>query len=150
LPTLVALQSALDTAHRAGNQGALVQKAIANMTQAISNLDSANDHHMAHRGETNVVRADIKPNFTAPPRPAPNRNVGLEISLARLKEAFDLLNEAPAGELGGYRAKVYSDIAAGAANLIAAINSANADFAATRPRGSAATNVATPTATPTQ
>jgi len=143
LPTLVALQSALDSAHRAGNQGALVQKAIGTITQAITDLDSANAHHMAHLGETAIVRAEIKPNFTPPPRPAPNRNIGLEIVLARLNEAFDLLNEAPAGDLGGYRAKVYADIASGAANVIAAINSANADFATTRPR-------ATPAAAPTQ
>jgi uncharacterized membrane protein len=150
LPTLVALQSALNTAHRAANQGPLVQKAIANIDQAITNLDAANAHHMAHRNETAVVRADIKPNFEAPTRPAPNRNLGLEGALARLKEAFELLNEAPAGELGGYRAKVYAEIAAGAANLIAAMNSANAEFAAAPSRGGASRSAATTAVAPTQ
>jgi hypothetical protein len=131
-------------AHRAANQGSLVQKAIADINHAITDLDAANDFHMAHREMTAVVRAEIQPNFNPPQRPAPNRNIGLEGSLARLKEAFDLLNDAPAGELGGYRAKVYADIANAAGNLIAAMNQANAGFSASRPGATNATNDATP------
>jgi len=136
----MALQSALNTARSAGNQGDLVQKAIANINKAISDLDAANAFHMAHREITTVVRAEIQPSFNPPPRPAPNRNIGLEGTLSRLKEAFDLLNEAQGGDLGGYRAKVFADIATAAGNVIAAINQANANFSASRPGATDARN----------
>jgi len=68
----------------------------------------------------------------------------LETALGHLKESFDLLNAAPGGDLGGNRAKVYADIAAGAADLIAAINSANANFVAPRAKPTAVTNDAAP------
>jgi hypothetical protein len=144
LPTLNALQRALDAAHRAANQGSLVQKATEDINRAITDLDAANAYNNAHPGTETVIRAEIQPSFTPPPRPAPNRNIGLESALGQLKESFDLLNAAPGGDLGGNRAKVYADIAAGAGNLIAAMVSANADFAATQTKEAAAKNDSTP------
>jgi hypothetical protein len=144
LPTRNTLDESLDALHRAANPSPFVQKAITDVNQAITDLNAANAYNIAHPGTTTVIRAEIQPSFNPPPRPAPNRNIGLEVALSKLKESFDLLNAAPGGDLGGNRAKVYADIAAGAGNLIAAMVSANADFAATQTKEAAAKNDSTP------
>jgi hypothetical protein len=69
-----------------------------------------------------------RPDFNPPPRPAPNRNVMLEAALGNLKIAFDTLAQSTVGDLGGFRARVDSDITAAANELIVGINSANASF----------------------
>jgi hypothetical protein len=144
LPTRNTLDESLDALHRAANPSPFVQKAITDVNQAITDLNAANAYNIAHPGTTTVIRAEIQPSFNPPPRPAPNRNIGLEVALSKLKESFDLLNAAPGGDLGGYRAKVYADIAAGASDMIAAMNSANAEFAATRAKETAVKSDATP------
>jgi len=73
-----------------------------------------------------------RPDFTPPPRPAPQRNVMLEGALGNLKTAFDAFARSATGDLGGFRDKVNKDIAAGANDLIAGMNAANASFLAGR------------------
>jgi len=137
----------VDTLHRAANQGPLVQKSIADVNRAISDLGSANTYNVANPSNAAAIPSEVHPSFTPPARPAPNRNVGLETALSDLKEGFDLLNEAPGGELGGFRSKVYADIAAAANDLIAAMNSANAEFAAGQAKDAARGNTSAPAAT---
>jgi hypothetical protein len=70
------------------------------------------------------------PNFTAPPRPAPNRNANMEEALAALKNAFVNLAKAPGGDLGGLRMRIDADIDAAAKAVLEGINIANAEYAA--------------------
>jgi hypothetical protein len=103
--------------------------AIESVSAAITFM---NDHPET---TTAPIPAATLPDFTPPPRPAPERNVGLEIALNNLKTAFDTLARAPGGDLGGFRAKANNGIAAAANDIIAGINAANAAFRGRRGRG---------------
>lgn len=133
--TRAAIQRSLDALHRAANQGTRVQKSIEDIDAALADLGEANQYNIAHPDTARTapaIPAGYQLNFTPPARPAPNRNINLEAALSNLKESFDLLNAAPGGEIGGYRAKVYAGIARGAGDIIAAIKSANEGFTAER------------------
>jgi hypothetical protein len=131
-----ALNGALRALQRAVNQSDYVQQAIADINLAIGDVSAAilfaNDHPDA------VVSPGpplIRPDFTPPARPAPNRNVMLEAALDNLKTAFDTLARAPGGDLGGFRAHANNDIAAAANDVIAGINHVNASYLEGRGRG---------------
>jgi probable HAF family extracellular repeat protein len=148
--TREAIQNALDVLHRAANQSDHVQKAIADINAALTDLNAANAYNMEHPSTASTappIPSTIVPNFTPPERPAPNRNVGLEVALSNLKLAFERLNAAPGGEIGGFRAKVYAGIAKSANDLIVAMNSANESFRADQAKN-AARNAAPPQAKP--
>jgi uncharacterized membrane protein len=124
-----ALSRATGALQRATNQSDYVGRATADINMAIGDLTAgilfANGHPDS---SVSPARTAARPDFNPPPRPAPNRNVMLEAALNNLKIAFDTLIQAPSGDLGGFRAKVNSDITAAANELIAGINSANASF----------------------
>jgi len=90
-----------------------------------------NDHPDA---AASPIPPATRPGFNPPPRPAPNRNVNLEVALDNLKIAFDVLTRTP-GDLGGFRAQANNDIAAAANDIIAGINSANANYLEQRGTG---------------
>jgi hypothetical protein len=113
------------------NQSDYVQRAAADINVAIGDITAGIIFANAHPDSTTSPAPGAPgPDFNPPPRPAPNRNVMLEAALNNLKVAFDTLAEAPGGDLDGFRAKVNTDIAAAAKELIAGINSANASFLA--------------------
>jgi hypothetical protein len=130
------LQRASESLQRAANQNDGVQKAIASISTAIDDVAAATKYVEQHPEVAKLdAQAAPAPDFTAPPRPAPNRNVMLEQSLTRLRNAFDAIGRAPGGDLGGLRGKINTDISKAAADVIAAINSANASFASGRRGG---------------
>ena len=103
--------------------------AVADINVAINDVTAAiifaNDHPDATA--TSAPPA-TRPDFNPPARPAPDRNITLEIALTNLNTAFDILAQAAGGDLGGFRATANHDIAAAANDLIAGINAANASF----------------------
>ena len=121
---------------RAANQTPPVQKAIGDIALAIDDASAAIALFTSNPAAPSAPGpAMASPSFTPPPRPAPNRNVGLEISLTNLKTAFETFARAPGGDLGGLRAKVNQDIAVAARSLIVAMEAANAEFVAGRRGG---------------
>ena len=111
------------------NQDDLVQKAVADTNLAIGDLSEAIAFITNHpEAATAPPPTATRPDFTAPPRPAPNRNAGLEIGLNNLRTALDALGRASGGDLGDFRTKANAHIAAAASDIIAAINAANDDF----------------------
>jgi hypothetical protein len=135
-----ALHSAVSALQRAANQSCPLQKTIADINVANSDLNGAmtflnrypeaagppsfNDVPVPPSPIPSVAR----PNFTPPARPAPQRNVMLEGALHNLHTAFDTLTRSGAGDLGGFRTRMSTDIATAASDLIAAIDAANAAF----------------------
>ena len=119
---------------RAANQGAYVQKAIADIGLAIDEITAGIAFYADHPDAGAPSIPVASPDFTPPARPAPNRNAGLEIALNNLKMAFDTLARAPGGDLGGFRAKINNAIAAAANDIVTGINAANAEFRTRAPR----------------
>lgn len=96
---------------------------------ALGDVEAAINFAGSHPGGApSPVPQTERPNFVAPPRPAPDRNVMLEAALTNLEAAFDALGRAPGGDLGGFRAKTNSDIATAAQDLMAGISAANASY----------------------
>ena len=126
----------MSSLQRAANQEDYVKKAIVTMNLAVTDVDRAigflNGHAAVAAAPAPLV---AKPDFTPPPKPAPNRNMMLEIALHQLEMAFDALASAPGGDLGGFRAKANADIGAAAQELIAGIKKSNAAFEKGRGRG---------------
>lgn len=139
-PIRDALHSAVSALQRAANQSCPVQKTIADINVANSDLNGAmtflNRYPEAAGppsfngvpGPTSPIQSAARPNFTPPARPAPQRNVMLEGALHNLQTAFDSLARSGGGNLGGFRARMNTDIATAASDLIAAIDAANAAF----------------------
>ena len=129
------LLRASESLQRAVNRSEYVQQAITDIGQAVVDITAAEKFAASGSAGASTASASAQPNFTPPPRPAPNRNVMLEQSLSRLQNAFDALGRVPGGDLGGYRDKVNADIAKAAADIITGIKSANASFLAGRGGG---------------
>lgn len=135
-----ALHSAVSALQRAANQSCPVQKTIADINVANSDLNGAmtflNRYPEAAGppsfngvpSPTSPIQSAARPNFTPPARPAPQRNVMLEGALHNLQTAFDSLARSGRGDLGGFRTRMNTDIATAASDLIAAIDAANAAF----------------------
>jgi hypothetical protein len=128
------LQRARAALTRAINQSDYVQQALRDVELAIADVSSARRFAAGQPDGSASMPPAARPDFTPPPRPAPNRNVMLEAALQNLGMAFDALARAGGGDPGGFRAKANTDIATAAADLIAGINSANASFKATTPK----------------
>jgi hypothetical protein len=126
-PVNDALQRARTALIRAANQSNYVQRALGSINAALSETAAASPLASPDAG-TAPAPIGARPDFTPPPRPAPNRNGMLEAALQNLGTAFDALGRTGGGTLGGFREKIDTDIAAAAAQLIAGINSANASF----------------------
>jgi hypothetical protein len=118
-----ALTNAADDLRKAENQSDYVQKAIAEIDQAIDDAKQAAAH--VHDDSGAAVPA-TSPNFDAPPPPAPRANFMLYASLNSLRSAYDAFNRVPGGDFGGYRTRVNGDIAAAAETLVNGIADYNA------------------------
>lgn len=123
------LRRATNALEHAANQSCPVVKAIGDIATAAHDVASAITFSSAHTDSTvPPLAAAERPDFTPPDRPAPQRNEMLEQSLVNLKTAYDGLSRTAGGDLGGARAKINADISMAAADLIGAINAANAAF----------------------
>lgn len=118
-----ALTNAANDLLKAANQSNYVQKAIAEIDQAIDDGKQAAAHVQDDSGAAVPVTS---PNFDAPPPPAPRANYMLYSSLNSLKLAYDALTRVPGGDFGGYRTRMNDDIAAAAEALVNGISSFNA------------------------
>jgi Ricin-type beta-trefoil lectin domain len=139
-PVRAALQRAVSSLEHAANQSCPVQKAVADINVATNDLNGAITFLTRHPDAagppsfngvpipTSPIPSADRPNFTPPARPAPQRNVMLEGALNNLQTAFDALARSGGGDLGGFRARMNTDIANAASDLIGAINAANAAF----------------------
>jgi hypothetical protein len=91
------LTNARDRLVRAANQSDYVQKAIAQLDQALDDAKQA----AAHVNDDSAAAAPTAiPNFDAEPPPARLTNLMLYSSLNSLKLAYDALNQAPGGGFG--------------------------------------------------
>jgi hypothetical protein len=130
-----ALQEASAALQRATYQGNDVQRATVNVKLAINDIAAgiafAGDHP---DGSASPAASATKPDFNPPARPAPNRNVNMEMALASLKTAFEAFAKVHDVNFGEFRTKANDDIAAAASDVITAIQAANAQWAA-RGRG---------------
>jgi hypothetical protein len=139
-PVRAALQRAVSSLEHAANQSCPVQRAVADINVATNDLNGAITFLTRHPDAagppsfngvpipTSPIPSADRPNFTPPARPAPQRNVMLEGALNNLQTAFDALARSGGGDLGGFRARMNTDIANAASDLIGAINAANAAF----------------------
>ncbi len=118
-----ALTNAADQLRKAANQSDYVQKAIAEIDQALDDAKQAAAHIHDDSGAAIPITS---PNFDASPPPAPRTNFMLYSSLNRLKSAYDALTRVPGGDFGGYRTRMNDDIAAAAEVLVNGIASYNA------------------------
>jgi hypothetical protein len=118
-----ALTNARDNLLKAANQSDYVQKAIAQLDQALDDTKQAAGH--VNDDSAAAAPAAI-PNFNAAPPPARLTNFILYSSLNNLKFAYDALNRVPGGGFGGYRTLINNAIAAVAAVLVNGIASYNA------------------------
>ena len=118
-----ALTNAADNLQKAANQSDYVQKAIAEIDQALDDAKQAAAHIHDDSGAAVPITS---PNFDAPPPPAPRTNFMLYSSLNSLKSAYDALARVPGGDFGGYRTGMNDDIAAAAEVLVNGIASYNA------------------------
>jgi hypothetical protein len=91
-------------------------------------------HVMASAAYARPVALATRPDFTPPARPAPNRNVNLELALASLKTAFEAFGKVQNVNFGVFRTKANDDMAAAASDVLNAIKTANGQLAA-RGRG---------------
>ena len=139
------LARASDELQRAANRSSDVQKAIADINVAINDVNAAITFAASHPTAASPTAPATRPNFTPPPRPAPLRNVNLEMALNDLKSAFDAFGNVFGGDLGGIRAKTYSDIAVAANDVMAGMNAANAGFSS-RSQGGPPPQLITPAA----
>lgn len=121
-----AISKAADNLLKAANQSDYVQKAIASLNMTIDDVDAAIAYSSSHPSTSQPVAPATRPNFTAPPPPAPRRNFELYASLNSLKFAFDALARSPGGDFGGLREKINSEIAVTADVLIGGIGIYNA------------------------
>jgi hypothetical protein len=118
-----ALTNAADRLRKAENQSDYVQKAIAEIDQALDDAKQAAAHVHDDSGAAVPITS---PNFDASPPPAPRTNFMLYSSLNSLKFAYDALTQVPGGDFGGYRTRMNDDIAAAAEVLVNGIASYNA------------------------
>jgi len=118
-----ALTKADDDLLKAANQSDYVQKAIAEIHQALDDTKQAAAHLHGDSGAAAPITAA---NFDAAPPPAPRANFMLYSSLNSLKFAYDALARVPGGDFGGYRTRMNDDIAAAAEVLVDGIASYNA------------------------
>jgi hypothetical protein len=118
-----ALRNADDDLRKAENQSDYVQKAIAEIDQALEDAKQAAAH--VH-DDTGAAVPIPSPNFDAPPPPAQRTNFMLYSSLDSLRSAYDALTRVPGGDFGGYRTRMNDDIAAAAQALVDGIASYNA------------------------
>ena len=118
-----ALTNAADDLRKAANQSDYVQKAIAEIDQALDDAKQAAAHVHDDSGAAVPITS---PNFDAPPPPAPRTNFMLYSSLNSLRFAYDALTRVPGGDFGGYRTRMNDDIAAAAEVLVNGIASYNA------------------------
>jgi hypothetical protein len=119
-----ALTNAADDLRKAENQSDYVQKATAEIDQALEDAKQAAVHIHDDSGAAAPVTSA---NFDAPPPPAPRINFMLYSSLDSLRSAYDALSRVPGGDLGGYRTRMNDDIAAAAEVLVNGIASFNAN-----------------------
>ncbi len=119
-----ALTNAASDLLKAANQSDYVQRAIAEIDQALDDAKQAGAH--VHDDSGSAVSM-ASPDFDAPPPPAPRANFMLYSSLNSLELAYDSLARVPGGDFGGYRARLNDDIAAAADALVNGIASYNAN-----------------------
>ena len=121
-PIRDALHNAVSALERAANQSCPVKTTIADINVANGDLNGAITFLNRNPDvPTRPVEPAPRPDFTAPARPAPQRNAMLEQALHSLQVAFDALAQSAGGDLGGFRARMNTDIATAASDLIAAI-----------------------------
>ena len=118
-----ALTNAADDLRKAENQSDYVQKATAEIDQALEDAKQAAAH--VH-GDSGAAVAIPSPNFDASPPPSPRTNFMLYLSLNRLRFAYQALTRVPGGDFGGYRTRMNDDIAAAAEVLVNGIAAYNA------------------------
>jgi hypothetical protein len=124
------LQRALSALTHAANQSCDVKEAIVDIKGALKDI-AAGEMLLARDPTARTLPplpADVTPDFTPPPRPAPRRNEMLEGAVKNLETAFHRLTEANGGDWGGGRDKAYHHIDDAAKHLIATIKASNAAF----------------------
>jgi hypothetical protein len=96
------------------------EKGLAAIALAIDDVNAA---IMFMKSNADVAQlpapANAKVEFAVPPEDD-GRNPSMEISLNNLRIAFESLGRTRGGEMGGFRAKISSDIIAAANNIIVA------------------------------
>lgn len=120
-----ALTNAADDLRKAANQSDYVQKATAEIDQALDDTKQA----AAHIHDDTGAAPMASQNFVfdaAPPPPAPRTNFMLYSSFNSLRLAYEALERVPGGGFGGYRTRVNEDIVAAAVVLINGLASYNA------------------------
>lgn len=129
------LKRALDSLTHAANQTCDVKAAIVDIKAALKDVAAGEAFLGAHRDSAALppLPADVTPDFTPPPRPAPRRNEMLEAALKNLETAFHRVTDTTGGDWGGSRDKTYHHVDEAAKNVVAAIKSANAAFGRGRP-----------------
>jgi hypothetical protein len=121
-----ALKNAAADLHKAANQSDYVQKAIAEIDQALDDTKQAAAHVHDDSGAAAPIASRNFVFDAAPPPPAPRTNLMLYASLNSLGLADEALNRAPGGGFGGYRTRLNDDIVAAAVVLVNGIASYNA------------------------
>jgi len=129
-----ALQRASTALSHSANQSCDVQKARAAIKTASKSLASAAQYASSHPDAEKLppLPPDVTPEFTPPPRPAPQRNAMLEGALKNVETTFRRVSETPGADLGGFRDAVYHDLDEAARDLMTAIKAANAAFTSGR------------------
>jgi hypothetical protein len=124
------LQLALSKLQHSANQSCDIKKAIAGIKDALDQVAVSAAFLSAHADAASLspLPPDVTPDFIPPPRPAPHRNEMVEGALTDLQSAFTRLARADGGGLDGHRDRLYHDLNDAAANLMAAIKTANASF----------------------
>jgi hypothetical protein len=124
------LQRASTALSHSANQSCDVKDARADVKGALNAVSASARFLAVHSDALRLppLPPAVTPDFTAPPRPAPQRNAMLEDALKNLKTAFQGLSDAPGSDLGGYRDKAYESIDEAAKHLLAGIKAANAAF----------------------
>jgi hypothetical protein len=125
------LERAVDSLQRAANQNCYVQKAVVDLTLAITDVNNGLSF-VDRRPEAAMTPPPpvARPDFTFPEPPGPLRNIMLDRALHNLATAFDAIARAPGGDLGGARTAATGRIALVAKELIAGLNASNAAYRA--------------------
>ena len=128
-PLRASLERAANGLLHSANQSCDVEQALASIQKGIGDAAIAIAVLSVHPGG-GTPPAGARPNFTPPPRPAPQRNVMLEGALRDLSIAYDALAKSPGGDLSGLRTTISDEIASAARELQSSIVAANAAFLA--------------------
>jgi hypothetical protein len=116
------MEKAITNLDRAAVHRTDLEKAKSLLRLGLEDVRQALAYADKHRGGA-PVSSSAKPDFTPPPPPKerPLLNMMLYMTIGNLSAAYDGLNAAPGGDLGGLRARANEHIVAAVQELIAVI-----------------------------